>query len=77
MLELHTLRQALFQKEVMDISLKDLLKNGPTVINVGMEGFYKDLLNQKVNVIQVEWKPPLTENKLLEKLKKIGGKSDE
>ncbi|MFW6120142.1 MAG: hypothetical protein ACOC80_04505 [Petrotogales bacterium] len=61
----------------MDISLKDLLKNGPTVINVGIEDFYKDLLKQKVNVIQVEWKPPLTENKLLEKLKKIGGKSDE
>ncbi|TYB83874.1 MAG: hypothetical protein FXF54_12975 [Kosmotoga sp.] len=59
------------------MSLKDMLRNGPTVINVGMEGFYKDLLLQKIDAIQVEWKPPLTENKLLEKLKKIGGKSDE
>lgn len=61
----------------MVISLKDLLKNGPTVINVGMENFYKDLLLQKVNAIQVEWKPPLAENKLLEKLKEIGGNKDE
>lgn len=51
----------------------ELFRQELKVINVGLESFYSDLKRQKVEVIQVNWRPPAGGNKklisLLNKLK--------
>ena len=37
---------------------KDLVNTPLKVINVGLELFAKDLEQQRVQVVQVDWKPP-------------------
>ena len=38
--------------------LHDLLNEPLSVINIGLEGFARELAAQRVDVIQVDWAPP-------------------
>ena len=38
--------------------LHDLLREQLSVVNIGLEGFSGQLMEQQVNVIQVDWVPP-------------------
>ncbi|HNS67687.1 MAG TPA: hypothetical protein PK411_07430 [Mesotoga infera] len=55
------------------MSLKKLLKDGPKVINIGIEQFYIDHKACEVPTVRVDWKPPLADKELLGKLKKLRG----
>ncbi len=55
------------------MSFKELLEDGPRVVNIGMDRFYLDLLDQEVLAVKVNWKPPLVKSSLMEKLKRLRG----
>jgi hypothetical protein len=42
------------------MSASDLLKNGPTVVGVGLKGFVDDLKAQGAEAVAVDWRPPAT-----------------
>jgi len=42
----------------MNDKLKDLLKNGPIAINIGIFNFAESLKIQGVEVIHMNWTPP-------------------
>lgn len=48
--------------------VNELFKKDLKVINLGLESFYRDLKNQKVEVVQVDWKPSAGGNKKLASL---------
>ena len=39
-------------------ALNGLLNRPPVVVNVGLEGFARDLAGADVQVVHVEWSPP-------------------
>ena len=51
----------------------ELLTRDIEAVNLGLESFYDDLKDQKVNVVHVNWKPPAANqgkiNSLLASLK--------
>jgi len=53
--------------------IEKLLKGPIVVLNMGLEGFYQDLKEQNIKVVQIDWRPPAGGNKkmieLLNKLK--------
>jgi|ADurb_Cas_03_Slu_FD_contig_21_1533025_length_263_multi_2_in_0_out_0_2 hypothetical protein len=53
-----------------------ILKEGPKVINFGIEAFYEDQKKQGVPSVHVDWKPPVMSASLMDKLRKLqqGGK---
>mgnify|MGYP000913362348 CR=1 FL=1 len=54
-------------------NIKTLFKSELKVVNVGLEGFYKSVLDQGTSAAHVEWRPPAGGNeKLLEILGKLG-----
>ncbi|HDP78117.1 MAG TPA: hypothetical protein ENN47_08035 [Mesotoga infera] len=55
------------------MSFKELLEDGPRVVNLGMDKFYLDLLDQEVPAAQVNWRPPLVKTSMMEKLKRLRG----
>ncbi|KUK59273.1 MAG: hypothetical protein XD80_0235 [Synergistales bacterium 53_16] len=55
----------------MNERIQDLLKNGPKVINIGVEQFAMDLEEQEVPTVLMDWRPPQVESDLLSKLKKL------
>jgi hypothetical protein len=55
----------------MNERIRDLLKNGPKVINIGVEQFAMDLKEQGVPTVLMDWRPPQAEPDLLSKLKKL------
>jgi hypothetical protein len=54
------------------MKIAELLDKGPLVINLGLRDFARDLEDQQVDVVQLEWRPPAPEDdemkRLLEKL---------
>jgi len=53
--------------------INDLLEEPLKVVNVGLEGFAKELKQQGVEVIQVDWVPPAGgDPKLADLLSKLG-----
>lgn len=54
--------------------INELFKKELVVINMGLESFYKDLKDQDVETLQMNWRPPAGGNKkmasLLSRLKK-------
>ena len=53
--------------------IKKLLEEPLEVINIGLEGFAKELEQQGVKVIQVDWAPPAGgDPKLASLLSKLG-----
>jgi FdrA protein len=54
------------------MKIAELLENGPRVINVGLRNFARDLDEQQVDVVQLDWRPPAPEDeemkRMLEKL---------
>jgi hypothetical protein len=55
----------------MTMSMTKLLKEGPKVVNIGVEQFYADLKAQKAEAVSMEWKPPAAGEDLLARLKKL------
>lgn len=56
-----------------EMTVSELLKNGPKVINIGVEQFYEDLKSQDVPVVQLDWRPPAVNSELLSKLRRLRG----
>ena len=53
--------------------LHDLLNEPLSVINIGLEGFARELAAQRMDVIQVDWAPPAGgDPKLADLLAKLG-----
>lgn len=53
--------------------IKKLLEEPLKVVNIGLEGFARDLKQQGVEVIQVDWAPPAGgDPKLADLLSKLG-----
>ena len=53
--------------------LHDLLREPLSVVNIGLEGFSGELMEQQVNVIQVDWVPPAGgDPRLADLLAKLG-----
>lgn len=54
------------------MKVDDFLEKGPTVVNVGLRDFARDLEEQQVEVVQLDWRPPQPQDeemkRLLEKL---------
>ncbi|HET7421661.1 MAG TPA: hypothetical protein VFL27_14880 [Candidatus Dormibacteraeota bacterium] len=54
------------------MNVDDLLQKPPKVVNVGLRNFARDLEDQQVEVVQLDWRPPRPEDeemkRLLEKL---------
>jgi hypothetical protein len=38
--------------------MEDLLNQEVKVVNIGLREFFESLVEQKVEAVQVEWKPP-------------------
>ncbi|HOO88639.1 MAG: hypothetical protein PHV21_03045 [Synergistaceae bacterium] len=51
--------------------MKKLLKEGPKVVNIGVEQFYLDVKTQKTEAVVWDWKPPAASGDLLSRLKKL------
>jgi len=51
--------------------IKKLLKEGPKVINIGVQQFYSDIKAQGAPAVHVDWKPPAVKEELLAKLLKL------
>jgi len=62
---------AIAVKEMMGLAIKDLLTNGPIVVNIGIEQFYHDLKKQDAKVVHVDWRPSALKSDLLSKLRKL------
>ena len=58
----------------MDERAADRLLNSPLqVVNIGLEGFARDLESLKVPVVQVDWSPPARgDPRLADLLSKLG-----
>jgi FdrA protein len=55
------------------IMKKDLLREPLQVINVGLEGFFRDLKKRGTPAVHVEWSPPAGGNrKMRDLLSKLG-----
>lgn len=52
-------------------SMNNLLKEGPKVINIGLQQFYSDIKAQGVPAVHVDWRPPAVKEELLSKLLKL------
>jgi hypothetical protein len=54
------------------MKIAELLETGPRAINVGLRDFARDLEEQQVDVVQLDWRPPAPEDeemkRVLEKL---------
>jgi FdrA protein len=55
-------------------SMNNLLKEGPKVINIGLQQFYSDIKAQGAPAVHVDWRPPAVKEELLAKLLKLRGK---
>ncbi|MBT3351168.1 MAG: fdrA domain protein [Nitrospinaceae bacterium] len=55
--------------------IKKLLGEQPKIINIGLDGFFRDLKNRSVPVVHLDWSPPASGDSrlanLLSKLKSI------
>ena len=54
-----------------------IFKDGPKVVNFGIEAFHHDQKTQKASSVQVDWKPPSMSSTFMGKLRKLqqqGGK---
>ena len=45
-------------KPQMENKFKELIQNGPVVINIGVREFAESLQDQELEVIHVDWSPP-------------------
>lgn len=52
-------------------SINKLLKEGPKVVNIGVQQFCEDVKKQGVSAVHVDWKPPAVNESLLSKIQKL------
>jgi FdrA protein len=50
------------------MKIAELLEEGPRAINVGLRNFARDLDEQQVDVVQLDWRPPAPED---EEMKRV------
>lgn len=53
------------------MSARDLLQQGPRVVNIGLAAFAEDLDRQRTPVVAVDWVPPLASTESLELLERL------
>jgi hypothetical protein len=53
------------------MSARDLLQQGPRVVNIGLAGFAEDLDRQRTPVVAVDWMPPLASAESLDLLERL------
>jgi hypothetical protein len=54
-------------------NLTALLKEGPRVVNLGVEQFCLDVKAQGAEAVQVDWRPAAASADLMAKLRKLRG----
>ena len=54
-----------------------ILRDGPKVVNFGIESFHDDQKEQGAPSVHVDWKPPAMNSLFMDKLRKLqqGGKN--
>jgi len=50
------------------MKISELLESGPIAINVGLRDFARDLEEQQVGVVQLDWRPPVPEDEEMKRL---------
>ncbi len=50
------------------MTLMDLLRTGPIVVNIGVRDFADDLLRENASVVHVAWRPPRTQDAQLDRI---------
>jgi hypothetical protein len=50
------------------MKIAELLDKGPRAINVGLRDFARDLEDQQVDVVQLDWSPPEPEDPEMKRL---------
>jgi hypothetical protein len=50
------------------MKVADLLANGPHALNIGLQDFARDLEEQEVDVVQLDWRPPQPEDAEMKRL---------
>jgi hypothetical protein len=50
------------------MKIAELLDKGPRAINVGLRDFARDLEDQQVDVVQLDWRPPEPEDQEMKRL---------
>jgi DNA-binding TFAR19-related protein (PDSD5 family) len=50
------------------MKIAELLDNRLKAINVGLKDFARDLEDQKVDVVQLDWRPPKPEDQEMKRL---------
>lgn len=50
------------------MKIEELLRDGPIVISVGVRDFSSDLIDQQVQVVELDWRPPRPADQEMERL---------
>jgi hypothetical protein len=50
------------------MKIAELLDKGPRAINAGLRDFARDLEDQQVDVVQLDWRPPEPEDQEMKRL---------
>ena len=50
------------------MKIKRLLQDGPRVINVGLKDFARDLKDQGVETVEIDWRPPKPQDEEMKRL---------
>jgi hypothetical protein len=50
------------------MKIAELLDVGPKAINVGLRNFARDLDEQQVDVVQLDWRPPAPEDEEMKRM---------
>jgi hypothetical protein len=50
------------------MKIAELLEQGPRAINLGLQNFARDLEDQQVDVIQLDWRPPAPEDEEMKRM---------
>lgn len=50
------------------MKVAELLEKGPVAINLGLRDFARDLDEQEVEVVELDWRPPEPEDKEMKRL---------
>jgi hypothetical protein len=50
------------------VKTTELLDSGPKAINVGLRSFARDLEEQQVEVVEIEWRPPAAEDEEMKRM---------
>jgi hypothetical protein len=50
------------------MKISELLESGPIAINIGLRDFARELEEQDVEVVQLDWRPPVPQDEEMKRL---------